>query len=745
MTSALRPLRLIAAAALIAAGSASTATAATWNKTSAGTYSWSDPANWTDGTLPTAMTDAVFNNPTAAQTVTAGNASAACLDIKNYTSASAFERTFEGSLTVVSNVFRTGATHLTGTLSVVGENQSFSRIGSSQDQKQRGTLYIENGGTFSAPGSHALIIPRSNSPKDSKAFGLLVLRDGGTLVLATNVTSSSSCEGFQFGRDATSAANFASGAYLQEGGCAHVGRMMLGFSKGARSAITVTGGSLNFPYVENTRYRIGHLGYGLFQVLGGEVKVYVDGNAPATQLSGTINQNSFEIGGSQTAADGSLGASLYVGGNGVFRCLRDLCIAGGANAANANSIAPADLTITDNGVVTSRTIRVGAAVGKGRASLNLNGGGLATSGGIARGTEREGASTIVADGGSIQFYGDADLTQFSGIDSITIREGGLTIRCDTAVRIGSDSKMVPLRTPEGLGLASLDLRNEGDNRTMYAIPPLIEITGGSGSNATAMAFIDYDTGVLTNIVVTCHGEGYEAGDSLTVLFLKNGASAADFTSRSTYAFGENRPGKLVKEGGQNLSLFAQPEFKGTYEVRQGYMIQTTTAGVAAPNVAAVVAGGGSGNGIATFQAGSGNATAVEANWNPINPAATLTLGTEHGPGRLAVPGAAAGETKPFEQAFASLAVNGTGNSIIFGGGNSQAIGVRLSFGTISCAAGSQLTIPNPKSTFKVYCTGMPAGTPLKNIVFENDAIHTATVGDDGQIVPQPLAFVLVVR
>ena len=40
---------------------------------------------------------------------------------------------------------------------------------------------------------------------------------------------------------------------------------------------------------------------------------------------------------------------------------------------------------------------------------------------------------------------------------------------------------------------------------------------------------------------------------------------------------------------------------------------------------------------------------------------------------------------------------------------------------------------------------MPAGTALKNIVFDGDSVHTAMVGDDGQLVPMPLAFVMVVR
>ena len=136
---------------------------------------------------------------------------------------------------------------------------------------------------------------------------------------------------------------------------------------------------------------------------------------------------------------------------------------------------------------------------------------------------------------------------------------------------------------------------------------------------------------------------------------------------------------------------------------------------------------------------------MQAKWNAVNPLAKVTLGTSNGPGKLTVPGAATGEASPFEQSFASLTVNGIGNIIDFADGSYTNIGTKLTFGTISCAEGSQLTIPDPKSTFKVYCTGMPAGTALKNIVFEGDDAHTAMVGGDGQLVPMPLAFVMVVR
>ncbi len=252
-----------------------------------------------------------------------------------------------------------------------------------------------------------------------------------------------------------------------------------------------------------------------------------------------------------------------------------------------------------------------------------------------------------------------------------------------------------------------------------------------------MALVNFDTDTTTNAVMVCRGEGYAAGDSVLATIYRPYGTTTFTTERITLSLSENKPGTLVKTGGYNLNLFAQPEFAGTYEVRQGYVIQSTAAGVASPNVAAVIVGG---TNEATFQAGSGNATAVEANWNPVNPAATLTLGTEFGPGRLRVPGGA--DEQPFRQTFASLSVNGTDNEIVAA---STGAGTALSFGAISCAEGSSLTIPAADSTFKVYVPASFAGRSYPCIHFADRPDRNATVANDGQLVPQPAPFVMVVR
>jgi hypothetical protein len=349
---------------------------------------------------------------------------------------------------------------------------------------------------------------------------------------------------------------------------------------------------------------------------------------------------------------------------------------------------------------------------------------------------------VNADGGRICFEGTALQQQFLFIDAVNIYEGGLEIEVarNGGVYIGNAGTNVVLRTPTGYGVDISGITEINSSLT----PPWIEISGGSGSNATAVAFVDYDTDVMTNAAMVCRGEGYAAGDTPVATVIRPYGTKT-FTDRIALSVSENRPGKLIKTGGYNLSIFAQPEFAGTYEVRQGYMIQSTAAGVASPKVAAVIVGGTDN---ATFQAGSGNATAVEANWNPVNPSATLTLGTTYGPGCLRVPAAASGQTKPFEQAFASLSVSGVGNEIGFADGNGRSGGAKVVFGTIACAEESELTIPHWDSTFKVYVdtTQTPVGRRFKNIKFDGARPEVfAEVAEDGQLVKAKTGLVLILR
>ena len=732
------------------------ATAAVWTQTgTVGTYDWNDAGNWQNGTKPTSTTEALFNNSflaTGAQTIS-GSGAASTIDFNLSNAADSagnpsYSKEFTGDISVTNFVLRQGRMAVSGTLNLTGAGAGvYSRVGTANpggNGKLLSILDILNGGTVRAEGRHGFCVGRHNNTSTPSA-GRVLLREGGTLLLNTGADGTESWSGLMLGRASASGndnAAFLASSYVQEGGYAKIGRIMAGFEKNAVGSVTILGGILELPYIsDDTRFRIGHKGYGIYQQLGGTVFVSTNHSTAINELPAAT---AFEIGSGYRIADGLKGAYAYFG-SGSFSSQTDFSIQG--QSQNLDGVAaPVFATIDGTACVTTRTVRVGAnRLGAGDAILNLNGGELRTFR-ICSNQTRTGKGVINANGGTLVFPSLSDVlqNQFLYIDEVNIYEGGLTLRCDKDIQIGSATVDVPLKTPGGYGIESINISTPSGGTSVGSAnnPPQIAISGGSGADATAISLVNYDENKMTNIVVTCRGSGYAAGDTVSVSVTRQDTTTAGQTRTdlATATLTENRPGALVKTGAGALVLFAQPDFAGTYEVRQGEMRQTTTAAVASPHVQAIVVGGID----AVFQAGSGNATAVEAYWNPVNPAAALTLGTENGSGKLTIPEGADGQ--PFLQTFSSLTVNGEGNAIAKA--NGQAVndaGVKLAFGSISCAEGSSLTIPSHKSSFKVYVTGVHPGMSYPNIHFDGRPNSRATVADDGQLVPTPAPLVIILQ
>ena len=732
------------------------APAVNWITSTPGTYSWIDPANWQGGTLPTSSTAAVVGSAQQGgyvaeggrQTIT-GDGEGSYLDVTTaYPVGSSAVRTFAGNVTAGYGIFRSGTNEISGTLTLTGTSTAsanYTIIGTSNTRSIiSAVLDIVSGGVVQVQDRHGIYVGRypGNDGNTREASGRVRVRDGGRLLMVSE-SSASAYDGMMLGKIAGSATSpWLASSYVQDGGYALFGRFFVGCEANANASMSVLGGELELRYKgSNTRLLIGEKGCGIFQQLGGEM--YVNTNHILSTSLAYMQNYAFMVGSGLAAANGLTNACFYVCG-GKLVVGNALLIQGPLN--NETGVMPASATIDGTAVVTAQTVRVGANTGDGTAVLNLNGGILSTD--VLRGyflsandSSRLGDSVVNADGGTISFPkvgmtpGLTTHDQFLNLDKINIYSGGLTVDCGQDVNLGTATQVAKLCTPGGFGVKSLT-RSSLAGCTQ---PPRIEISGGSGSNATAIALINYDTHRLTNIVMTCRGEGYKADDVLTVKIIRANVSASsvvvDGTAKTLDA---NLPGALVKTGTGNLSLYAQPEFDGTYEVREGRMIQTT-ATTGSEKVSAVVVGGDG----AVFQCGSADATATVANSNPVNPDATLTLGTANGPGKLTIPAAANGQSAAFGQTFASLTVSGTGNAIEMASGNAAANGAKVTFGNIVCPVGSEVTIPRWDSPLKVYVTGRPAGTVFRRVRFEGTDWH-AMVGADGQLVPAP-GFVMTFR
>ena len=87
--------------------------AADWLPTASGTYSWNNPANWSNGTLPTDSTSAEFNSAhpveSGGRQIITGDGVAAGINlITAYPVTDSAVRRFTGNLSAISLSSRTG-------------------------------------------------------------------------------------------------------------------------------------------------------------------------------------------------------------------------------------------------------------------------------------------------------------------------------------------------------------------------------------------------------------------------------------------------------------------------------------------------------------------------------------------------------------------------------------------------------------------------------------------------------------
>ena len=137
--------------------------------------------------------------------------------------------------------------------------------------------------------------------------------------------------------------------------------------------------------------------------------------------------------------------------------------------------------------MSSTTTGIGLGGSGNTGILNLNGGVVAAQsvGGNFGGTFGQ----LNFNGGTLQAVASAAnplrLTSAAVYgNGATIDDGGNTVSLDQ-----------PLLAPNGYGVGGISLSDSGSG---YVAPPIVTISGGSGSNATAMAQINFAAGTITN-------------------------------------------------------------------------------------------------------------------------------------------------------------------------------------------------------------------------------------------------------
>jgi autotransporter-associated beta strand protein len=170
------------------------------------------------------------------------------------------------------------------------------------------------------------------------------------------------------------------------------------------------------------------------------------------------------------------------------------------------------------------------------------------------------STTLNFNGGLLRAASGAATPFLYGMTNAYVYPGGAVIDSNgQAINISQ-----PLVAADGLGVYPGGLNDgtlaySGSNGGGgYLSPPIVTITGGSGSGATAVATLDPSSGSVTGITITNPGRGYSSTDTLTVNFLGGGplTAAGSFTISAASSLQSNTAsaGGLTKIGAGTLYL-----------------------------------------------------------------------------------------------------------------------------------------------------------------------------------------------
>jgi len=433
--------------------------------------------------------------------------------------------------------------------------------------------------------------------------------DRGRMIINTNVTMNRAWVGI---------GQIASGSLVQNSGAVEVA--------------PTTGSTQIFEIGRDGAYGYyrmngGTLRAGQFALGGGSGSVLTYNNGVFDLFDGTVNV---------TASSGWL-IWGWVGGNGVGNLFGGRLSAPPGNylsmshTANCNSFAMLNLLgptafLDSLGNSSSRQLRIVNAGGNLMSVINLNAGTILANQIFANNTTTP--SLFNFGGGRLLANGATTLagTFMQGLTAATVYPGGAVIDVSNAnVTVNQ-----PLLAPAGCGIAAIPVAYGGAG---YIGAPVVMISGGSGTGATAIATVDLSTnsftfGQVTGLIVTSPGSGYQAGDALTVSLIRGGYTTLAQAGAPTLAPNQ-ATGGLTKLGTGTLTLGGMNTYGGDTVISNG-TLKLGNAKALQAGTGIVLAGGMLDlNGYTVTNAVVGQGTVSNGTICAlISPAGEYTVGTE---------------------------------------------------------------------------------------------------------------------